>query len=68
MLRLGFVQRAVSVPLICSLLNALESQQEEYLLHGDLAAKAVEVDTGHVWPSLSRWLKRKRPFRSLISI
>jgi hypothetical protein len=47
MLGLGLVQRAVSVPLISSTPNAFEAQQVEYLLHGDLVAKPVEVDTRH---------------------
>ena len=45
MLGLGLVQRAVSVPLISSTTYAFEAQQVEYLLHGDLVAKPVEVDT-----------------------
>jgi hypothetical protein len=47
MLWLGFVQRTVSVPLICSTTNTLEAEQVEYLLHGDFVAKRVEVDTRH---------------------
>jgi len=47
MLRLGFVQRTVSVPLVSSTMNAFESQQAEDLLHGDLATQAAEVDAGH---------------------
>ena len=47
MLRLGFVQRAVSVPLICSTTNTLETQQVEYLLHGDLVAQFFEIDARH---------------------
>jgi hypothetical protein len=61
MLWLGFVQWAVSIPLICSTTNTLEAQQLEDLLHGDLVAKPVEVDARHGW-----WLlETKRPFRSL---
>ena len=47
MLGFGFVQRAVSVPLICSTANTVEAEQVEYLLHGDLVAQSVEVDTRH---------------------
>ena len=46
MLWLGFVQRAVSVPLICST-KTLEAEQVENLLHGDLGAQPVEVDARH---------------------
>ena len=52
MLGFGLVQRAVSVPLISSTTNAFEAQQVEYLLHGDLVAKPVEVDTRHGWSFL----------------
>ena len=44
---LGRVQWAVTVPLIGSTSDALEAQQVEYLLHGDLVAKGVEVDARH---------------------
>ena len=52
MLSFEFVQRAVSVPLISSTTNAFEAQQVEYLLHRDLVAQPVEVDTGHSWSSI----------------
>ncbi len=47
MFRLGLVYRAESVPLISSPASALEAQQVEDLLHADLVAKSVEVDTRH---------------------
>jgi hypothetical protein len=47
MLGFGRVPWAVSIPLICSTSNALKAQQVEYLLHGDLVAKGVEVDARH---------------------
>jgi hypothetical protein len=47
MLWLGFVQRAVSVPLVCSATNTREAEQVEYLLHGDFVAEPVEVDARH---------------------
>ena len=52
MLGFRFVQRAVSVPLICSTTSTLEAEQVKYLLHGDLVAQPVEVDTRHGWPFL----------------
>ena len=47
MLWIGFVQRAVSVPLICSTTKTLEAEQVEDLLHGDLVAQPIEVDAWH---------------------
>ena len=46
---IGFavVQRAVSIPLISSMTNALEAQQVKYVQHGDVVAKFVEIDPGH---------------------
>jgi hypothetical protein len=43
----GFVQGTTSVPLVACSLAGLEAEQVEYLLHRDLLAKLVEVDTGH---------------------
>jgi hypothetical protein len=59
MLVLRFVQRTVPIPLISSAMNALESQQVEHLLHGDLLAKAVEIDTRHGWSSFSIGKKKE---------
>ena len=43
----AIMQRTSSVPLITPSMYGLEAQQVEYLLHRDLGAKRVEVDTGH---------------------
>ena len=43
----GVVQGTASVPLIARSLTRLEAEQVEYLLHRDLRAKPVEVDSWH---------------------
>ncbi len=65
MLWLGFVQRAVSVPLIGSTTKTLEAEQVEYLLHGDLVAQTVEVDARHGGLFLD---KRKETVPFLLSL
>lgn len=60
------MQWARAVPLIAVLLCRLEAEQVEYLLHADVAAKAVEVDAWHGLLSLDvgeivRW----KPDRSV---
>ena len=47
MLWLGFVQGAVSVPLISSPAFTFEAEQVDYLHHGDLVTQPVEVDARH---------------------
>ena len=44
---LGFVQGTTSIPLVARSLARLEAEQVEDLLHGDLRAKPVEVDSWH---------------------
>ena len=51
----GFVQRTTSVPLVACSLAGLEAEQVEYLLHRDLLAKLVEVDTRHDLLSFCGW-------------
>jgi len=43
----GFVQGTTSIPLVARSLARLEAEQVEDLLHGDLRAKPVEVDSWH---------------------
>ena len=44
----GAVQGTISVPLIARPLGRLEAKQPKDFLHGDVAAKPVEIDSGHV--------------------
>ena len=46
----GAMHGTATVPLIAGPLGGLEGEQVEDLFHGDFAAEAVEVDSGHVFP------------------
>lgn len=48
------MQWARAVPLIAVLLRQLEAEQVEDLLHANVAAKAVEVDSRHVYSLCNR--------------
>jgi hypothetical protein len=59
------VQGTTSVPLVARSLARLEAEQVEYLLHGDLRAKPVEVDPWHGFGAVCGCdLLEERPFRS----
>jgi len=46
-LGLGFMKRAVSVPLLAATVNTREAEQVEYVDHGDFLAQLSEVDASH---------------------
>lgn len=49
--RVRFVQGALSVPLLARSMRRHEACQVQDFLHGDLATKPVEVDSGHGFSS-----------------
>ena len=62
----GFVQGTTSVPLVARSPARHEAEQVEYLLHGDLRAKLVEVDPWHGFGAVCGFdLMEEWPFRSL---
>src|SRR5271169_6236001 len=52
MLRRGLMQRTTAVPLHARSTRGLEPEQVQDLLHRDLGANSIEVDTWHGWSSL----------------
>jgi len=56
--RCGIMQGTTSVPLIASLTCRFETDQREYLLHGDLTSKPVKVNAWHG----SFWDRQPFPF------
>ena len=67
--RRRFVQGTTSVPFVARSLARLEAEQVEYLLHGDLRAKPVEIDAWHGFDAVCGFDPREEwPFRSLLSL
>src|SRR5271157_2802951 len=64
--RRGLMQRTNSMPLYPRSLRGLEPKQVQDLLHRDLSANSLEVDTWHGCSSLGDGAVRARgPFRSI---